>query len=392
MREVRCLLYGFGAVWGFIFLVLVRGLFCFFRKPLASDLREVICPRFWLGFSLIFTGMFFVLSVVTFAFGAMVAGGILGFVALVGCYMTMSCCNRKICYDDASFTITDFFGRKHYFRYEDITHLTNVFWHFKFHTVDRSVTVGFFLARSLDIRNFVYTIKKQYRKGNDGMAIPYTAPKKRPYFEHVRSPYAYIALYIFILFIVFYITISTGIGIISPTEPKEFARSLEYKTIEVEDYRVQFELFNFGFPLRIYTEDTSYCLSHYEELLRNRDAFFAACDAGVKFNIGYFHHEGRGYRSRPSDNYLYRIIGADGTVYLSIEDSRVCDYEVSLKFWIFFALCLVIVVACVMFSVCIGRHPERYHPDVVRIFYRKGEIYLPGEPRAKQKKRRKKRK
>ena len=129
-------------------------------------------------------------------------------------------------------------------------------------------------------------------KGNDGMAIPYTAPKKRPYFEHVRSPYAYIAFYIFILFAVFFITISIGIGIISPTEPKEFARSLEYKTIEVEDYGVQFEFSCFDFPLRIYTEDNSYRLLYYDELLRNRDAFFAACDAGVKFDIGYYYYGG----------------------------------------------------------------------------------------------------
>ena len=90
-------------------------------------------------------------------------------------------------------------------------------------------------------------------------------------------------------------------------------------------------------------------------------------------------------------NYLYRIIGADGTVYLSIEDSQVCDYEVSIKFWIFFAFCLVIAVVWVIFSVRIGRHPERYHPDVVRMFYRKGAITLPGEPKTK-KKRKKKRK
>lgn len=389
------MLYGFGAVWGFIFLVLVRGLFCFFRKPLASDLREVICPRFWLGFSLIFTGMFFVLSVVTFAFGAMVAGGILGVVALVGCYMVVSCCNRKICYDDASFTITDFFGRKHCFHYEDVTYFSEILICFKIHTVDQSVAIGFFLWFSPNMDDFMDLVRRRYRGNNDGKSVPYKSKsrpaKPRPYFENVRFPETHIFFYVLLLGIFLLLTIGIGLDIISPTEPKEFARSLEYKTIEVEDYGVQFEFSCFDFPLRIYTEDNSYRLLYYDELLRNRDAFFAACDAGVKFDIGYYYYGG-GYQSGPSDNYLYRIIGADGTVYLSIEDVRARDREANIKIWIFFALCLVIVVACVMFSVCIGRHPERYHPDVVRIFYRKGEIYLPGEPRAKQKKRRKKRK
>jgi hypothetical protein len=113
----------------------------------------------------------------------------------------------------------------------------------------------------------------------------------------------------------------------------------------------------------------SYVLSSYEEKLDSPESFFSMCDGQNEFSVGYAQI---GVKNRRNE--LISITNKNGEEILTL-DTVNTFYRKQIMIG---AYCIggafMIWVALMSLTIIVGRHPDRFSPRVVKLFFRSGHV------------------
>lgn len=342
-----------------IAIVLVNGLLILLRRPVNIKDKTVILPKFLLIIGIICSGVFLIPTVIILFLNES-AVLLIAFTvfSLWGASLIVAYYNCRIIYDESTFTSKNFFGCKHTFTYNQITAIQGKAMDVKLYMGKRVVRID---ALAVGKFEFLAFAKKQYRKQNNGKAIPTATAKADIFNGNVEQPGELIFVYVLIGLL----CIGTMAVFAIASAPRN-ADDLEYATLAFERYEIQDN------KLLLYTSDDStyYSVPAYEELLSDVNDFLNLCNSGEAFDVGYVI-----YDDAKAPHYgLESIARIDGTIYLSMEVVHNYRWGEAWAFYLIFGGLTVIWFAFVAISIYVGRNPEKFSRRFIRLFFKDGYV------------------
>jgi hypothetical protein len=294
----------------------------------------------------------------------------------LGASLIIAYCNCRIQYGETTFISKNFWGIKSEYTYAEITAIRGK---------DRDVKVYLGKHRvridqlAVGKNEFLSFAKKQYRKLHNGNPIP-AANAKSDFFSsifngNVEEPGGFIIVYSLITVLCLGMTIFCLISAARSDNVEVLHQSLVFSRYEIQEKSLY--VYVDAAPLR-------YQIPSYKKLLNNAERFLTKCDAEETFYVGYSDKS----EARTPRYEVYSIVGEDGTVYLTAE-AVLEDINFNL-IGISWACGILFILNGALFAgtVYVGRHPERFSPRVIRLFFKPGYIKIP-ERKLQSKRRRK---
>lgn len=337
-----------------ITIMLVRGILSLPGKPDCKESQTVALPRSLLIVGIICSAAFGITAVIILLQDGFTALAAISFVfSLLGISLVLAYLNCRIIYDESYFTYRNFWGFKYTFSYDQITAIQGKTKDVKMYVGKRVVRID---ELAIGKYQFLFFAEKQYRKINQGQPIP-TAVKKDLFNGNIEQPGVFIICYV----LVGLLCIGAILFVAIDFAPRG-ADDLEYASLAFERYEIEDN------SLLLYAQNDRmyYWIPAYDELLLDAEKFFALCDSGAAFEIGYilYDHADVPYYGVES------VTGEDGTIYLTME--AVYNYH-SGNVWAFYLIfggLGFVWFAYVAASVYVGRHPEKFSRRVIHMFFR----------------------
>jgi hypothetical protein len=212
---------------------------------------------------------------------------------------------------------------------------------------------------------FLCYAEARYMKTHGGRGIPITSPDGKKDFDlfngNIENSGEFIAVYIMLLaFIVFIF----GFIIYTSIPPK--AEDLSYATVQVERYEVE------DTTLWLYTgeEELPFDIWDYETTLTDAAAFLQLCDSGEDITLGYL--------SYSEHHKVHYAEDAGGRVHLTMEAAQVAELKNTKEVSLLMGGMSLILLLFIAASIYVGRHPERFSPKIVGIFFKKEYVRMNG--------------
>lgn len=349
-----------------IIMVLVNGLRVLMSKPVGAKSQTVILPKLILIIGIIGSAVFLIPAVIfLFSDSSDPSSVALSVFSLLGASLIVAYCNCRIIYDETTFTAKNFFGIKHTYTYNQITAIQGNKKDVKIYVGKRVVRIDELAVGKYEFLAFA---KKQYRKLNNGQAIPTAKAKFDIFNGNVEQPGGFIFAYVLVtslcIGMIVFLTINSA--------PKT-ADDLEHASLAFERYEIRDD------DLMLYAKDdpVSYRILAYEELLSDASGFISLCNGRETFDVCYSINK---YANTPCYN-LESIVGTDGTVYLSLEAAHDYHWGNVWKVNLVFAGFAVLMLTLMAISIYVGRHPEKFSRRFIRLFFKGSYIRLPDEKR-----------
>lgn len=264
--------------------------------------------------------------------------------------------NCRIYYSDQNFIVSNFFGKKRTYHYEDIEKIIqgSLVWeiHLKNETVRlRTVMEGgqSFLRHAKSKKDFTVLPKQ----------------KKDIFDNNVKDPSSYVAL--------FWIVISLFIvGIFCCAIfgfPKDYS-SLPEESIFFEKYETTKSLSN---DLILYSSNASspYRIFGYNKKIEDLDTFLKDIGQHTEFKI-------RAEFIEKNDYYTIITISSKEE-FISIDSAHQFELHRYVTILVILGLILFILLTISGIMVHIGRNPNRYSNRVVRLFFKEGTLKTQGD-------------
>ena len=259
--------------------------------------------------------------------------------------------NCRIYYGEQTFTVSNFFGKKRTYHYENIENIIqgSQVWEFflkdgKFRTRIAMSGCYSFLAHAKKKKNFPVSTKRT----------------KDIFNNNVKNPDSFVAL--------FWIVMSMFIiGIFCCAIfgfPKDYS-SLQEESIFFENYETTKSFSN---DLILYSSKTAlpYRIFGYNKKIENIDEFFKKIDQHTEFSI-------RARLVEKNDYYEIITITSEDN-FISIDSAHQFEFHRYIVVLISLVLILFILLTISGIMVCIGRNPNRYSDRIVHLFFKKGTI------------------
>ena len=349
-------------VWTYALIgFVVTALLTYMRRPKSPKGQTVALPALMAvigGIALVFFGG---LTVWAYMDGAEIFElSVFVFFALLGGAMVIAYINCRISYDERGFTATNFWGITRSYTYDEITWLKG-YKDVKLYVGDRVVRVD---EIAIGKTEFICYADARYMKTHGGRGIPINPPDGKKGFDlfngNVENSGEFIVIYGMLLAFVLF-----GLGVVVhaaiPTNPED----LNYSTVQVKGYEVE------ETTLRLYAEGEalSFDIWDYATSLKDAEAFLELCEDGERLTLGY-----RSYSER---HVVHFAEGADGAVHLTLEAAREAERESDREGVLLMGGMMLFLVLFIAFSVCVGRHPERFSPKIVYMLFKKEYIHIP---------------
>lgn len=148
----------------------------------------------------------------------------------------------------------------------------------------------------------------------------------------------------------------------APKSPEDFL----YAQVCFNRYEID------GEQLRLYSGSSEkyYEIPAYTQLLSAPEAFLRLCDEGASFQVGY-----EDYAKADTPYFgLESITGSDGTVYLTMEAVREYRWKDAWAFYLLFGGITLLWFLVVGLSIYAGRHPQKFSPRFIRLFFKDGYV------------------
>ena len=338
--------------------IIVNGVFTFLRKPKEAEKGKVHLPKFFAILGAITSSVFLVPAIIT-AFSDEEVWVPVCFLAfsLLGATLIIAFMNCRISYDDDGFLAKTFFGIKRKFTYDQITAIKENLHETFIYIGKRRVMVDEY---SIGGKEFIGFAGKKYSAFHGGRSIPRANRKNDIFKGNVTDTTSIIFAYIlgtvciigFFIFIVFEIyvpktennTIEQKVSFVSCTTERD---ALVLLSSDSQVYKIQYidDQFDRQAIKRICLPGTWVTAYSLECKPKYEDKFYSV--QAIKYNDKF-------------------ILGFEETNRLDLQENQVLIF-----FPIFFFLLWILFI---IFSIKIGRNPEKYSKRVIRMFFKEGSI------------------
>ncbi|MBQ8496191.1 MAG: hypothetical protein IJ489_01900 [Clostridia bacterium] len=303
------------------------------------------------------TGIFMAVVLMLIAFFDVGAGVYIAFAvfSLLPLFLISSFFTFHIEYDKDGFTHRNALGIKRRYRYTDVTGISGGHGDITIYANGHHIRIDALADR----HNFIAFVKKQYRKNNQGNALPKKKPKTDIFNGNVHNPGEFI--FVYALMYVFLIGMFIFVFVVSqPTKVED----LTYQTVSFDRYVIEKD--EHSDDLCLYAGDIEYRMNSYENYLKNANHLLSLCNGKTVFEVGV-----------TGDKTCYHIemlATKDGVPYLTLEETNRIEKESMLGIILIFGVIFVIWTAVVVLSVIIGRNPRKYPKWLVHAFFKPSYI------------------
>lgn len=293
---------------------------------------------------------------------------ILAAFAIMSASLIVAYINQKISYNPDGFVVTSFFGKKQSYSYRDATAFLNDGKNLKLFVGKRKITLDeSFVGR----KEFINFVRRQYRKYNNGEALPQNQAGSRDIFKgNIADSNGFIFGYVLgFVFIV-------GLTIFASVIAKPFsADELEYKELRFDYCAVEDKTLS----LYINGDDMPYEVPEYEKTMARFEEFTSAYRDGKAFYVGY-----KAYPDADDPYYCAATIeGSDGTVYLSLEESNAYKKKNQAQIMMIFSGILLFWIFWSIATVYVGRNAEKFSLRFLSLFFKKSYILVSKDSKSK---------
>ena len=302
------------------------------------------------------------LAAIAFSGGPVAVFAVMCCFAWLSSSLTIARLNCRIDYDDTGFTRTNFFGIKKRLSYDDLTGQYQANGETVLYAKDHPVKIDRLAYGKYDFISFA---KKQRRIANGGDSLPKIKkyPSDALFRKNVKEPASFIVIYS--LMMVLCIIMIVIISVLGFKQTR--AEELTYADVTVKD------LETVKSDIRITTHETDYyfVLCGNKKLLKDDPELIEKLsESGAAFRFGYkmLGSTGKEY------GYVSNVLLQDGTELLSIETADIYGRNDAILVIAFFSGFFVLFLFCMLITVRIGRHPERYSKRIKRLFFKDGYI------------------
>ncbi|MBQ6420855.1 MAG: hypothetical protein IJK02_07275 [Clostridia bacterium] len=306
---------------------------------------------------------------------AFTGGSVATFIALC-CFVCFSASlpiariNCRVEYDAEGFTLTTFIGACKRYSYKDLTGQWQAHGKTVLYAKDRPVRID---DLAIGEAEFVSFAKKRWRAMNGGIALP----KKEKYSEkalfrkNVKEAGVFIIIYSLILVFGLVAMIAMLTIGLKPTREDD----LTYIDVTVESI----EIIKNEIHLTVEETDFYFELCGEKKLLKDDPVLInrlSQRSETYKFGYKMIDPDGKHF------GYIESIISYDGSPILSLETANQYSRENTLLYSrentllcaVLLAVPLAGVLFCLIMTILIGRHPERYSKRVKKLLFKDGYI------------------
>lgn len=272
--------------------------------------------------------------------------------------MIISFVNCRVYYDDDGFTHKNFFGKKQRYLYSEIECI-----HYR-RTGDYGIKVKGkdiqIEAVAIGSSNFVLFAKEKCRQLNGGKDVPDYSPKaKLDIFNgNIKNPESYLIIY----FLLLVLSMLAFVLAVIPTEPTQKSE-LIFVEESVLNYEVQDDTLVFevdGVKLGLY-------LYGYNQTVTDIEKLYSLFESKEQLKIGY---NPPSFRSL-SGNRVEYIEDSEGVVYTTPEDYiQYYKENIEPNSDLICTLSALVILVYIVFSVYVGRHPQKFSKRFVNLFYK----------------------
>ena len=272
--------------------------------------------------------------------------------------MIISFINCRVYYDDDGFTYKSFFGKKQRYLYSEIDCI-----HYR-RKGDYGIKVNgkeiLIDALAIGSSTFMLFAKEKCRQLNGGRDVPDFSPKaKLDLFKgNIKNPESYLMIYSLLLVLSVFVFVLTVI----PTEPTQKSE-LIFVEESVLDYEVQDDTLVFevdGVKLGLY-------LYGYNQTVTDIEKLYYLFESKEQLRIGYNPPSFRSLRG----NRVEYIEDSEGVVYTTPEDYiRYYKENIEPNSDLISTLVALAILFYIVFSVYVGRHPQKFNKKFVNLFYK----------------------
>ena len=299
-----------------------------------------------------------VLSVILLRRGENVGFAVCMAFAILGGSLAFGAINQRVTYDEDGFTARSVFGISRWYPYDAINGIQGKTRDVKLFVGKRTVRID---EAAVGKDSFIAFAKKQYRQQHGGSSIPAVRSAGDDLFRgNLENTEGFVFAYV-VLPIIFLVAFSFLIYAARP------------KPAEWEQSTVVFSAWSVGDEEIILREEGYEGYYRLErKYLTGEEALLDALERGESFRVLFHSYVGKN-RKDPFRSVM-EMADSGGQVYLSREDGLRQEKSDWLKLA---AVLGAMALFYVLFSACaivVGRHPERFGPRVVSLFFRKDYV------------------
>ena len=287
----------------------------------------------------------------------------LGFALLCG-FISMTHLNLRVTYDEEGFTHKNFLGFKRTFAYSDITGIRE--------RPSLSDTLLYLGRRRVVVETlaeggmqFEWHLRKRYRSVSGGRSIPEVKSKRGdPFNGHVEGGATIVIAYVLVGALCLGMLAASAVytWLLPPTPEKSVVTEVVFESVTEH-----------GNTLCLRPADgLKHELRDTDEGI-DKEAVKALCDGQTTVTV-----YGSG-RYEPDDGeepfcVVYALAVGD-TYLVDFEDAARLHVRGSWPIVVLAAAFALIWAVFVVFSLRVGRNPERYSPKVINLFFKKGTVH-----------------
>ena len=305
------------------------------------------------------TGVFFSIVLLTIAFSDVEAGAYIAvaLLSLMSLFLISSFFAFHIEYDHNGFTHRNALGIKRQYRYTDVTGISDGDGDITLYADGRKIRIdgGADISKKY---HFLAFVRKQYRKNNNGKALPERRSKFDIFNGYVNNP----GEFIFVYALLYVMLIGMFIFLFVAQKPTK-AEDLTYQTLRFDRYLIHDDTTD---DLYLYAGETEYRIYGYEDVLQNTEQLLSLCDGKTLFTVGMEEYD--------THCNVSTLESKNGMPYLTLEETNRSERKTQMGLFLLFGGFFVIWTVFVVLSVMIGRNPMKYPKKLVYAFFKPGYI------------------
>jgi hypothetical protein len=284
--------------------------------------------------------------------------------SLLGGSLSLGYLNCRITYDTERFTHKNIFGIKRTYTYDQITGLKEGTHEDVLYMGRRFAMIDEYAEGNTD---FLLMAKKRYHALSGGRPIPRVKPRIPDVFNgHVEGGTGLLVVYGFLglLCLGFLCFMIAYVYFMPPA-----AASCERHETVLERGEMRGDTL-YLYPAASGEDGLHYAVRFLDDEV-DTDAIRAACDGQTAVTV----YVKRVTPKHGDPYYAVKALSAGDTVLLTFEDSQRLHQNEYWPLIPFMGLFTLLWAVFVVFSIRVGRHPERYSKRVIRLFFKEGYVH-----------------
>ena len=355
LTNMACMLTGLQVLWCLI---------CWCRRDLPSQPGET--KRFPWGRGCAALGMVLEVIMTAFVVGFAIAGAggvelLFAVFQLLATAIVTEVCLHVVVLTQDGFVIRTHFGRVHTCRWEDILYCSGDPKSAGGVTSMKTKDKRFFLSFAPHVSLALLGMLRAERQKRGMGPLPIRKVSLDPFDGHVQDWPGMLAAYALVGVV---LLAAMGFMLFTFLRPINAANTTPMTVSFSSWAQKNDDWLNFHGA----EDDMTYRVSHNLEAM---EPVKAACGTGAQYEV-YIR------RATPDDEpdyyRVFALIGADGTPYMTFEQSSAEERAEGLKILAFFGAGLVLWGWVVARSIQVGRHPERYSRKTIRRYFKDGYV------------------